>query len=500
MMGRRRARQARFEFTVVAPPDTSRRALLLQLNEVVDWSFLYDRAAPCFSNGTGRASIDPVVMMKMMLVGCLFGIESDRALVEHCADSLSVREFLGYDLDEALPVHASFTHWRQRLGPDYFRDALHEITRQCVAAGLSITSARAVDGTFVKAQASTNGPRLEVPQGEEIAGYLESYFAGEVESADRKEEPTTSVNLNDPEARFQQKRGHRADFGYQASFSSDIDSGLICDATATVRERAGTAVEHVDQDPFGVDELAADTLYDSSEALHHLIERGVVPYVPKRSARRRGYLSKERFTYDPERDVFACPAGCTLRFQKIRKQSRHYIASRTDCRSCVLKPQCTKAVARTVTRTLHESARERTVRAGPRYDYLQRRRHINEYLHSLGKRQHCLRRARGIGLASARIQACLVAMAINLNKLIAHVDSRASTDVLGALWPLWEKLYALTCRKRRPGRRNDVLPIGPGTRQSPQPTPTQSPVLERNGTPLTGLPVLPPWTASFQLA
>jgi transposase len=206
MMGRRRPRQERFELTVVAPPETSRRALLRQLDEQVDWSFLYAQAEGHFSERTGRPSIDPVVMVKMMLVGYLLGIEGDRGLVEHCADSLSVREFLGYDLDEALPVHASFTHWRQRLGPDFFREVLHQIVDQCVAAGLKLTTARAVDATFMKAQASKHGPRLEVPQGEPVEEYLESYFAGEVESADREQEPTTSLNLNDPDARLQQKR------------------------------------------------------------------------------------------------------------------------------------------------------------------------------------------------------------------------------------------------------------------------------------------------------
>lgn len=456
MMGEPKPLQRRMELTVVTPPDTSRRRLLLRVDELIDWSFIYELAAPHFSERKGRPSIDPVVMVKMMLVGYLFGIESDRGLVEHCSDSMAVREFLGYHLDQSPPVHATFTHWRQRLGPEFFRDVLHQIARQSVEAGVELTTARAVDATFMKAQASTHGPRVEVPKGEAIDEYLEAYQAGEVESADRKQEPTTSVNRNDPEARLQQKRGQRADFGYQASFSSDIDSGLICDATATTREQAGTAGEHVTRDPFSVDELAADTLYDSSQALHELIERGVVPYVPARRAQRKGYLSKALFEYDPQRDLFVCPAGCTLRYSKIRKQSRLYIASSVDCRRCALKGQCTKAPARTVTRTLREPAREATVRSGPRYEYLQRRRHINEYLHSLGKRHHCLRRARGLGLASARIQACLVALAINLKKLVAHVGPRASVALLSALRALLEWLRG-PARRTRGDRRPDPV-------------------------------------------
>jgi hypothetical protein len=226
---------------------------------------------------------------------------------------------------------------------------------------------------------------------------------------------------------------------------------LICDATATPREQAATAVEHLEADPFPVDELVADSLYDSSETLHELLKRGVQPYVPVRGAQRQGYLSKELFAYDAERDVFVCPAGCTLRFEKVRKHSRLYIASHSDCRHCSLKPKCTRARARTVTRTLHEAARERTVRAGPRYEHLQRRRHVNEYLHSLGKRQHCLRRARGVGLASACIQACLVAVAINLKKLVAHYLSDLSAVAFAVLWAL-RVISGPQCRQE-PGQR-----------------------------------------------
>ena len=437
MYRQRGPQQFRMEWVAPAVPDSGRRRLLQAINERVDFGPVYAQAQAYFCPDNGRPSLDPVLMVKVMLVGYLFGVGSDRALVEFCADSLSVREFLGLGLDESLPVHSSFTHWRQRLGAEFFREFLHEIARQCVAAGLVIGGARTVDATFVKAQASKHGPRVEVPKEVPVEEFLDAYFAGEAVSADRRAEPTTAVNLHDPEARLQQKRGVPAEFGYQASFSADAETGVICDATATDRERAGTAVEHVDQDPFPVEEVAADSLYDASEAMEGLVTRGVQAYVPQRSPRRPGGLSKEQFTYDPQQDVYRCPRGKVLRYQKRRKHSDHYVARVRDCRDCPLKPQCTPSRCRTVTRPVHEASREQTIRAGPRYEHLQRRRHVNEYLHSLAKRQHGLRRARAVGLAAAMIQACLTAAVLNLKKLVHAALSS---------WPSLALAWSELCR------------------------------------------------------
>jgi transposase len=464
----------------VAPPDTSRRRLLLRIGALINFEFIRERAAPFFCADRGRPSLDPVVMVKLMLVGYLFDIASDRALVEYCADSLAVREFLGYELDQPLPVHSSFTHWRQRLGAEFFREVLHEIARQCVAQGMRLSQARTVDATFVKAQASKWGPRVVVPADEPVDEYLQAYFAGDAAAPPPEGQATRAVNLNDPEAQLQQKRGQPADFGYQISFCGDADSGLVTDATATGRESAQTAVEHVDRDPFAVSELAADSLYDSSEALAQLQSRCVTPYVPRRAAPAGPYFGRESFEYDAHADEYICPAGKRLRFRKLRKGRRHYESRRSDCARCPLKDRCTRSRCRTVTRSCNEAAREATVREGPRYEYLQRRRHVNEYLNSLGKRQYGLRRARALGLSAARIQACLVGCALNLTRLARQcgVDLPASGALFAALVQRCLR-RALRRWLPRPGdRRTATTPASPpirAIRQKPRLSPAQVP-------------------------
>jgi transposase len=218
---------------------------------------------------------------------------------------------------------------------------------------------------------------------------------------------TIAINRHDPDARLQRKTNEVAQFRYNVSFSADAESGLICDASADAWERAETAVAHVDHDPGHVEELAADGLYDSGDMLAELQQRGVTCYVPRIAHDRAGQLSKDEFAYDAERDVYICPEGAELRHTRYdEKRGQHfYTAQVSDCRDCPLKAQCTPAKRRSLSRQDSEPAREATVRAGPRYERLQRRRRINEHLNMLGKRDHCLTRARSLGLDAMRIQA-----------------------------------------------------------------------------------------------
>lgn len=471
MVGKRKPQQVSFDSPVITAPHTRASELLRAINELIDLGFVRAMAEPYFA-ASGRPSIDPVVMLKMMLVGYLFGIESDRRLVDECADRLSFREFLGYLSDEPLPVHASFTHWRQRLGPEFFREVLHEIVRQCQGHGMKLSGARCVDGTRVKAQASRGGPVIEVPRDADVAQYLEEYFAHDpppeppepdddgTDAADHDAGPeavdSLPINTHDPEARLQGRPGERAEFEYTASIASDPESSLVTDATAHAREQAATALDHIDHDPGSVTEFAGDTLYDHADTLAALQQRGVTCYVPEPARPRNAPLGKEQFRYDPVRDVYICPAGKLLKWSRYHKQRRanFYTAKVSDCKHCPLKSQCTTADRRSVSRLVNEPARAATVRAGPRFEHLQRRRWVNEHLNMVAKRDHALSRARGLGLAAMRIQVALVGAAIDLKKLVhyAWAQAEAQSQLLSSPRRLFAALSAAIWRTWRSQR------------------------------------------------
>jgi hypothetical protein len=219
--------------------------------------------------------------------------------------------------------------------------------------------------------------------------------------------------------------GERAEFRYSASFCSDAESGLITDATALPREAAATAIEHIDHDPGGVRELVADTLYNDADSLAKLQHRGVKCYVPEAAEPASGQLSKRYFRYHPERDLYICPHGKELKWSRYHKdrEAHFYTAKVSDCRDCPAKGWCTGAQRRSVSRLVDEAAREATRRSGRRYRYLMWRRRINEHLNLLGKRDHGLSRARALGLAAMQVQVALVAVAIDLKKLVRYVTS-----------------------------------------------------------------------------
>jgi len=417
MIGHRPPRQMEMLIGEPEAPSTRTKRLLNKIDTLVDWTPIPRLAAESFSD-IGRPSIDPVVMVKMMLVGYLLGIESDRKLVEECSDRWSIREFLRYGLSESLPTHASFTNWRQRLGSEFFRDVLHEVVRQCVAHGVVLSEARTVDGTSVSAQACVHGPKVPVPPEREVDEYLESYAAGDEAGLPVKE--MKWINTHDSEARLQRKGHEKADFRYNASFCACAETGLITDATATALESPTTMVAHVWRDPYPVTELAADSLYDAGESLAAVQDRGVTCYVPERDRNPTKLLSSKEFSYDAEADVYICPEGHILKHSRYREDRHlHYYTARIlSCRGCPRKAACTEAARRTVTRTDHASALERTVRRGGRYRYLMSRRRVNEHLNNMGKRDHCLSRARGLGVEALRIQAALTAVAIDLMKLL----------------------------------------------------------------------------------
>ncbi len=441
MIGKHDGRQTDLFVAPPEVPETPARRLLVRIDELIDFEFARDAVAFRFAK-TGRPSLDPVVMVKMMLIGCLFGIESDRRLVEECADRLSFREFIGYSLSEKLPAHSSFTHWRQRLGSGFFRSMLHEIVRQCVGHGIELSGARTVDATSVKAQADLSGPLLEVPSGEEIDEFVADYFADETAVAGGVGKGVKAVNTHDPEARLQKKPGEPRAFRYQASFSADVDTGIITDATATPTERPETAVDHVDHDPGDVDELCADARYDHSHTLAELQKRGVTPYVPKTKHDKPGQISRDEFTYDEANNRYICPMGKPLEHYRYAAKTRinYYVSKRRDCRDCPLKEHCTKSDRRQVTRTRDHVAREKTIRKGWRYRQLSMRRRVNEHLNLLAKRDHGMRRARGIGLESMRIQTALVAMAIDLKKLVRMLGSGHLPAPPFAIIRAWEAI------------------------------------------------------------
>jgi transposase len=155
-----------------------------QLDKMLDLSFVRNWVKDCYAEG-GRPSIDPVVFFKLELVLYLEGLRSERQLMRLAADRLSVRWFLGYGLDEALPDHSTLTRIRERYGLEVFRRFFGAIVEQCIEAGLVWGKELYFDATKVEANASLDSvkPRFAVDE------HLRNLFAVEEDDEEPDDEP-----------------------------------------------------------------------------------------------------------------------------------------------------------------------------------------------------------------------------------------------------------------------------------------------------------------------
>src|SRR5689334_8200466 len=156
------------------------------LDRTLDLSFVRELVQQTYAGG-GRPSIDPVVFFKLQLVMFFEGIRSERHLMRHAADRLSVRWYLGYDLGEPLPDHSSLTRIRERYGVEVFRQFFETIVEQCQQAGLVWGRELYVDATHVLADASLDSlaPRFAVEAraaSQAIHAHLERLFSQELPS------------------------------------------------------------------------------------------------------------------------------------------------------------------------------------------------------------------------------------------------------------------------------------------------------------------------------
>ena len=280
------------------------------------------------------------------------------------------------------------------------------------------------------------------------------------------------ISKSDPAAQWTGALKGHAFFAYAANYLIDLDHAVIVDVEASraIRQaEVGAARTMIDrtQDRFGLypERLAADTAYGSAEMLGWLVhEQGIEPHIPvfDKSQHTDGTFSRDAFAYDHKRDCYVCPDGKELRQrQKIYRVPRPFVdengmmryrASKLDCESCSLKPQCCpNAPARKVLRSIHEGARDmaRDIAATDAYLTSRRERKKIEMLFAHLKRILKLDRLRLRGPNGARDEFHLAATAQNLRKLAKLSPMPEPTPARGEPVPRDTPQSSERCRLRR---------------------------------------------------
>jgi transposase len=422
--------------------------ILRRIDQHLDLESVRCALKPYYSN-TGRPSIDPDLMIRMLIVGYAMGIRSERRLCEEVHLNLAYRLFCKLGLDGKVPDHSSFSknrHGRFRQS-DILRHLFETVVARCLSEGLIGGDGFAVDASLIAAdtnkQRSVSGEQWRSGQNIEMAGRaVQEYLAVLDHEAFGAASPVPPkfVAKSDPAAQWTGAHKGHAFFAYATNYLIDTDHGVIVDVEATraIRQaEVGASRTMIDrtQARFGLKPsyLAADSAYGSAHNLAWLVkERDIAPHIPvfDQSIRTDGTFSRADFVWNGGEDRYTCPAGKSLvQFHRTYQTPRSgitkdgqrlYRASTKDCRGCPLKEQCCpNAPVRKIPRDLNEDSRDvaRLIATTPAYARSRDRRKKVEMLFAHLKRILKMGRLRLRGPNGARDEFLLAATAQNLRKL-----------------------------------------------------------------------------------
>lgn len=438
MLGRQTTDQARLFYEFNLEDRIPERHLLRRMNGIVGvvLNGIHDELEAYYSH-TGRPSIDPELMIRMLIVGYCYGIRSERQLCEQVFLNLAYRWFCRLDLDDPVPDHSTFSknrHGRFRES-GFLRHVFERVLSSCVSAGLVRGEGFAVDASVIEADASRY--HGEAPdeidwsdpkrQTRAVTEYLEALDP----EPDPNRKPPKVISPSDPASAWTAKANKRVLFGYGLNYLIDTENAIIVDVEATPArtfdEVASTKVMiERTQERFGMkpDRLAADSAYGTGKFLAWLIDQKITPHVPVRdmSTRKDGTFSRSDFAYDPDKDIYTCPAGKTLKTTGRVHDGRTviYRASKHDCQACSLKLKCCpKAPERNVPRDVNEAARDiaRALADTPAFKQSSDNRKKVEMRFAHLKTHHRFERMRLRGLSGARDEFHLAAIVQNLKTM-----------------------------------------------------------------------------------
>jgi transposase len=421
--------------------------LLRLIDRHIDFSFVRKQLKEFYSL-TGRPSIDPEVLLRLLLLGYLYGITSERRLLEEVRMHLAYRWFTRLGFEKEIPDHSTFSknrHGRFRQC-GVFRKVFEEIVRRCLETGLVEGQNLAVDGTLVGANASNQSrvPREKLVEVAQISRTVQEYLT-ELERqnpvADPEERRTAQemVSRTDPDAAWAVKGGP-ATLGYYDNYLIDTTSRVILSVDATpARFRqevlaARRMIEHVKQLGVRPQNLAADKAYGSGEFLAWLLARDIQPHIPviDRQHQTRGHFTRDAFRYEPRENAYYCPEGKPLHYRGQRRSSQGYLYRSTEaqCQACPQKKFCTQGPYRRLFVHWQEPARQivRALAGTPAYKQSQRRRYRIEALFAELKQWMCLRRVRLRRTWNVAEQFLLAATAQNLKRLVRFLAQREAQE------------------------------------------------------------------------
>jgi transposase len=445
MMGFQTNNQDRLFYSFNLEDHVPQNHLLRGIDQYLDLGDLRQHLSEFYSH-TGRPSIDPELMIRLLVIGYSFGIRSERKLCEEVHLNLAYRWFCGLGLEDAVPDHSTFSknrHGRFRQS-GAFRHLFESVLQRCMSEGLVRGEGFATDASIIKADAQ----RMKSVPGDEAMNWTCSEdtarpvreYLNALEETNGPSFIPKFVSTTDPSATWTGATGGPAFFAYCTNYLIDLKAGIIVDVEASTVNKTAEVdatkkmIERVEEKyDIKPDRLVGDTNYGSAAMLAWLVdEKQIEPHVPvwDKSERTDGKLSSNDFQWDEQADEYRCPEGYALRnnwrpFKNPRDRITKadtiiYRSRQSDCAVCPRKDHCCpNTPIRKITRSIHEHARDvaRRIYLTPEYQQSRSERKKIEMLFAHLKRILKMDKLRLRGPSGVQDEFLLAATAQNLRRM-----------------------------------------------------------------------------------
>lgn len=456
MIGLQTDHQKRLFYSFDLEEHVPQNHLLRGINRHLDLSDFRQHLSEYYSH-TGRPSIDPELIMRMLIIGYSVGIRSERRLCEEVHLNLAYRWFCRLGLEDKVPDHSTFSknrHGRFRES-GAFRHVFESVLQSCMTEGLVRGEGFATDASIIKADAQRQrglkGERaMDWCKREEALRPVREYIAA-LEEANDTPEPTKIISMTDPASSWTAAPGGPAFFAYSTNYLIDLEAGIIVDVEAsavskTAEVEATKAMIERVEERFEIkpDRLVGDTNYGTAAILGWLVdEKKIEPHTPvwDKSERDDGTLSRSDFQWDEQADEYRCPEGHALRsdwrpFKNPRDRITKadtiiYRSSKSDCAACPNKNRCCpNTPVRKIARSIYEKARDvaRAICKTEAFKESSRQRKKVEMLFAHLKRILKMDKLRLRGFSGAQDEFLLAATAQNLRRMAKWLVPEASEE------------------------------------------------------------------------
>ncbi|MCB5237130.1 MULTISPECIES: IS1182 family transposase [Niallia] len=422
--------------------------LLRKIDKHIDFSFILDKVRPYYSEDNGRPSLDPLILFKMMFIGYLYGIRSERQLEREIQVNLAYRWFLGLKITDPVPHHSTISWNRCNRFKDttVFQDIFDEIV--LLAMNHKMVGGRVLftDSTHLKANANKHKFTRETVKVEtreyveELDKAIEEDRTAHGKKPLKKKEAVEEtkeirVSTTDPDCGFMSRDNKQEMFCYLDHRTTDMKFNIITDAFVTPGNVHDSVPyldrldRQIDRFQFQVEAVALDSGYLTNPICKGIEERNIFGVIAhRRYSPVKGLFPKWKFTYDKEADCYTCPNGEILPYRTTTREGyREYKSNPKRCKDCPLLSQCTRSKNHTkvVTRHVWEENKEkirlnRLSKSGKALYKFRKEKVERSFADS--KELHGLRYCRLRGKQKAAEQVLMTATCQNIKKIAMHLS------------------------------------------------------------------------------